>query len=115
MLTQDFCKFLECHLTNAFSYSTDNTVKSLWCDGVLLPWNENVYSKKSVNGKREIMLKAFIGKDGQGGYPVLMKFGKKALSNYARDLDITDCLPKADENDWYEVDPEKNKIIIQLL
>lgn len=115
MLNQDFCKFLECHLTNAFSYSTDNTVKSLWCDGVLLPWNENVYSKKSVNGKREIMLKAFIGKDGQGGYPVLMKFGKKALSNYARDLDITDCLPKADENDWYEVDPEKNKIIIQLL
>ena len=30
-------------------------------------------------------------------------------------LDITECVPKADEGDWYEVDIETNEIIVQLL
>jgi hypothetical protein len=44
-----------------------------------------------------------------------MKFGRKSLSKYARDLDIRDCVPEVDENDWYKIDMETNKIIIQLL
>ena len=115
MLDQDFCNFLEFYLTEAFSYSPDSSVRSLWCDGILLPNNENDYSKKTINDKREIQVKAFIGKDGQGEYSLLMKFGRKSLSKYARDLDIRDCVPEVDENDWYRIDTETNKIIIQLL
>ena len=115
MLNQDFFNFLEFHLTEAFSYSPDISVRRLWCDGILLPWNENDYSKKAINDKREVQVKAYIGNDGQGEYSMLLKFGRKALSKYARDLDITDCVPDADESDWYEIDTEKNKIIIQLL
>lgn len=89
-------------------------MRSLWCDGILLPNDENDYSMKAINDKREVQVKAFIGKNGQGEYSMLIKFGRKSLSKYARDLDITDCVPKADENDWYEIDTEKNKIIIQL-
>ena len=114
MLSQDFCNFLEYHLTKAFACSPDNKIKGFWCDGVLLPWNENDYSKKTINDTREVLFKAFIGKSGQDEYSLLMKFGNKSLSRYARDLDIRDCLPKADESGWYEIDPEKNKIIIQL-
>jgi len=115
MLNQNFLNFLEFHLTKAFSYSPDSSVRSLWCDGTLLPNNENDYSKKTVIDKREIQVKAFIGKDGQGEYSLLMKFGRNSLSKYARDLDITDCIPKAHESDWYAVDTETNKMIIQLL
>src|SRR5688572_8648423 len=115
MLNQDFLNFLEFHLTKAFSYSTDISVRSLWCDGIVLPDNENDYSKKAINDKREVQVKAYIGKDGQGQYSMLMKFGRESLSKYARDLDITDCVPKADEGNWYEIDLEKNKIIIHLL
>ena len=115
MLTQDFCNFLEHHLTKAFSFLSDPAIKSLWCDGVLLPNTENDYSRKSINDKREVQMKAFIGKDGQGEYTMSMKFGSRSLSRYARELDITDCVPNADENDWYEVDVKTNKIIIQLL
>ena len=86
MLDQDFCNFLEYHLSRAFSYSPDDSIRSLWCDGILLPSNENEYSKKTINDKRQVELKAFIGKDGQGEYSMLMKFGRKSLSKYARDL-----------------------------
>lgn len=115
MLNQDFLNFLEFHLTKAFSSSPDISVRSLWCDGIILPDNENDYSKKAINDKREVQVKAYIGKDGQNEYSMLMKFGRKSLSKYARDLDITDCLPNADESNWYEIDPQINKITIQLL
>ena|SRR6185503_4854247 len=114
MLNQDFLNFLEFHLTKAFSHSPDITVKKLWCDGILLPDNENDYSKIAINDKREVQVKAYIGKDGQSEYSMLMKFGRNSLSKYAKGLDITDCLPKVDESDWYEIDPEKNRIIIHL-
>lgn len=113
-MTQDFCKFLEFHLTEAFSFSPESSIRSLWCDGVLLPHNENDYSKKSVNDKREVWMKAFIGKDGQAEYSLLIKFGNRSLSRYARDLDITECVPNIGETGWYEVDLKANKIIIQL-
>ena len=115
MLNQDFFNFLEYHLTNAFSYSTDIIVRSLWCDGILLPSNENHYSKKVVNDNREVMVKAFIGKGGQDEYSMLLKFGRKSLSRYAKDQDMRDCVPEAEKNDWYVIDPKTNKIIIQLL
>ena len=115
MLHKDFCTFLEYHLTKTFSNSNDPLIKELWCDGILLPTNENDYSKKSINENREVTLKAFIGKEGQDEYSMLMKFGNKSLSKYARDLDIKNCVPGIEENSWYEMDVLTKKIIIQLL
>jgi hypothetical protein len=115
MLDNDFCTFLEFHLTKAFSNSNDPSLKGFWCDGVLLPTNENTYSKKSINDTREIMLKVFIGKEGQNEYSMLLKFGNKSLSRYAKDLDIKNCVPEFDENDWYEIDTKTKKIVINLL
>ena len=114
MLDRDFCDFLEYHLTKTFLHSTDANVKGLWCDGVLLPNDENDYSRKSINDKREVWMKAFIGNDGQDEYTLLMRFGNRSLSKYARDLDLTDCIPNADESNWYVIDPKANKITIQL-
>lgn len=115
MLDEDFCEFLEYHLTEMFSHSDDTTVKGFWCDGIILPVNEKDYSKKNVNDNREILLNAFIGKDGQNEYVIVMKLGNKSLSRYARDLDIKDCMPKPEETDWYTIDIMTKKITIQLL
>lgn len=114
MLDKDFCTFLEYHLTKAFSYSNDTLIKHFWCDGILLPNNENEYSKESINGNKEIMLKAFIGKDGQDEYFMLMKFGNKSLSGYAMGLDIKNCVPGVEKDDWYKIDAPTKKIVIQL-
>lgn len=114
MLDNEFCNFLEYQLTSAFENSDDEAVKGFWCDGVILPPNENKYSKKSINDTREVAAIAYMGKSGQEEYQLVIKFGKKAVSRYAGDLDIKDSIPDPKEKGWYIIDPDKKKIVIQL-
>lgn len=114
MLDQNFCSFLEYRLSDVLHASNDKQVKSLWCDGVLLPDSLNEYSKKLVNEKRQVIMKAFIGKDGQDRYELILQFGKKALSQYARDLDIKKCVPSVKNQDWFYVDISNKQVVIQL-
>ena len=57
---------------------------------------------------------AHMGKTGQEEYQLIMQFGRKALSRFARDLDIKDCVPDPETDDWYKIDIEKKQIVIQL-
>lgn len=115
MLDQNFCDYLEYELSQAFSYSTDHIVKKFWCDGILLPSSENDISKKNINDKREVLTTGFVGFDGQERYNVILKFGNKALSRYARDLDIKECIPDTTTSDWYYVDTTQKTLTIRLL
>lgn len=114
MLDNEFCEFLEYEISKAFVYSTNEQVKNFWCDGILLPAFENEYSKKFVNDNRKIIMTAFIGLSGQEKYELTLKFGNKALSNYARDLEISECLPSSENNNWFDIDIERKKILIKL-
>jgi len=114
MLDQDFCEFLEYSLCKAFESSDNEAIKGFWCDGVLLPATAGSYSQKSINDNRWISLKAFIGKEGQSEYELILKFGNKALSRYARNLDIKDCIPAQRKINWFDVNIEKRRIEIQL-
>jgi len=115
MLDKEFCTFLEYHLSRSFKFSGEESTRSIWCDGIALPSDENDYSIKSINDKRHILTRAYLGKDGQEQYTMMILFGNKALSRYARGLDIKNCIPEIEENDWYEIDTTNKKIIIQLL
>ena len=75
---------------------------------------DKYYSQKFVNDNREILLTAFIGKDGQTEYELKLKFGRKALSRYERNLDIQECVPSSDDENCFIIDTEKFKIQIQL-
>lgn len=114
MLDQNFCEYLEFQITKGLSLSTDERLKSFWCDGVLLPDSENEYSKKSVNDKRQIMFTAFVGQTGQDNYELILRFGRKALSRHARDLRIEECVPNSEDNSWLDIDTDNKKIVIQL-
>jgi hypothetical protein len=114
MLDQDFCNFLEYHLSQSFKLSHDATIKNFWCDGITLPANDDLYALKSINDKREVPLKGFLGNEGQEEFSVLMKFGPRSLSKYARGLDIKDCLPAIETGDWYFIDTTSKSMIIQL-
>jgi hypothetical protein len=114
MLDQNFCEFLEYELCKAFKHSDNELIKGYWCDGVLLDQPDSYYSQKFVSNNRQVTLKAFIGKDGQTEYELTMKFGNKALSRYARNLDIKECLPNPDKENWFDIDTKRNKIKIQL-
>ncbi|TWF39582.1 hypothetical protein FHW36_10519 [Chitinophaga polysaccharea] len=114
MLDRDFCEFLEFELCKAFANAENNDIKSLWCDGILLAVTADSYSQKHINDNRQATLKAFIGTDGQSEYDLILKFGNKALSRYARQLDIKHCIPIQHKINWFNIDVEKKKIEIQL-
>lgn len=114
MLNNEFCQFLEYEISKAFSNSSNEELKHFWCDGVLLPTFDTEYSKEFVNKKKKITLTAYLGVTGQDKYNLTIHFGNKALSKYARGLDISECLPKPEEQDWFSVDIEQLKMEIQL-
>jgi hypothetical protein len=113
-INQDFCEFLEFEICNAFEHSDNEQIKGFWCDGVLLSQPESNYSQKYVNDKRQVILKAFIGREGQEEYELTLKFGSKALSRYARNLDIKECMPNPGKQNWFNIDTARNKIEIYL-
>lgn len=114
MLDQDFCEFLEYEICKAIEFSDNDQIKGFWCDGILLNQPDSFYSQKFVNDNRQVILKAFIGKDGQTEYELILKFGNKALSRFARNLDIKECVPNPDKQNWFDIDTKLNKIEIQL-
>lgn len=114
MLDKAFCEFLEYEICRAFEFSDNEKIKGFWCDGVLLNQPDKDYSQKSVNDTRQIKLKAFIGIDGQTEYELTLKFGNRALSRFARNLDIKECIPNTEKPNWFDIDTKKNKIEIQL-
>jgi hypothetical protein len=114
MLDQDFCEFLEYEICKAIELSDNEQINGFWCDGVLLNQSDSSYSQKAVNDDRHVILKAFIGKDGQTEYELILKFGKKALSRFGRNLDIKECVPNPDKQNWFDIDTKRNKIEIQL-
>lgn len=114
MLDKKFCEFLEYEISKAFKNSTNDKVKHFWCDGVLLPSQASEYSRKYVIDNRQIIMTAFIGLSGQDKYELTLKFGKKSLSKYARHLDISECVPNPENNNWLDIDIERQEISIQL-
>ncbi len=113
MLEQDFCDFIEYQICKLLKYAGDEKTKGFWCDGVLPIEPDENYSPKFVNDNRQILLKAYIGKDGQTTYKLIVKFGNKSLSRYTRNLDIKECVP-VDKSNWLFIDIEKKQIEIQL-
>lgn len=114
MLDQDFCDILEYRISDALENISDEDVKGFWCDGVLLSELDNYYSQKFINDNRQVKMKAHVGKDGQTVYSLTLKFGNKSLSRYARSLDIVECIPQTDFENWFKIDTSKKEIEIQL-
>jgi hypothetical protein len=114
MLDQEFCEYLEYEISNAFANTKNEKLKHFWCDGILLPTFESQYSTKFVNDNRKILMTAYLGLDGQNKYELILLFGRKAQSKYARGLDISECVPNPLEDNWLEVDIAKKIIKVQL-
>ena len=71
MLDQKFCDFLEMRLTENFPQSDNISLRGFWCDGILLPDNEQDLSIQTVSHQRAIVMHAFCGFDGQDKIPII--------------------------------------------
>ncbi|MEY3443097.1 MAG: hypothetical protein RLZZ519_1378 [Bacteroidota bacterium] len=114
MLDQDFCSFLEYELCKAFEHSQLGSIRGFWCDGVLLRQPKLADAQKFVNDNRRMSFTAYVGKDGQTEYELILKFGNKALSRFARNLDIRECFPDPQGASWFDIDTKRKRIEIQL-
>lgn len=112
---EDFRTELEYHLSQALENMDEPELRGLWCDGVNEPEIASHLSKKFVNNSKQIVTTAWIGTAGQDTYQLIIKLGKKALSRYARDLDLNECLPSTSTTDWLIVDLKKQTIELQLI
>ena len=110
---EDFCLFLEYHLSGTFANSEQNNIKWLWCDGVMMPF-ENQLSKKYVNDNRKIITKAWIGHDGNNQYEMTIKFGRYSLRRYARGTSLESCVPSEEAMDWINIDVINKTIELML-
>ena len=114
MLDQDFCDYLEYEISKALWNSTNDQKRHFWCDGILLPNDQSEYSPKSINDKRKLSLTANFGIDGQAKYEMILRFGKKSLSRYSRNLDIRECIPNREDDDWITINEQSSLIIVDL-
>ena len=114
MINQDFCAYLEYAITLALANSANDQKKHCWCDGILLPDDQSEYSQKSINDRRKLTLTAHFGVDGQDQCEMILKFGKKSLSLYARNLDLKACIPSRENDDWITIDEHSGSIIVDL-
>ncbi len=111
---EDFCAELEYHLTRTFNQSDDKSLRGFWCDGILMPTNDLQLTKKSINDKRKIVTKAFLGYDGQDEYEMTINFGQYSLRRYAKGTDLSDSLPNEDTMDWVSLDMKSKTIELKL-
>ena len=58
---------------------------------------------------------AYTGKSGQEKYELTLRFGKKALSKYVRDLDIKECIPDIEDEGWFNIDVFNKQVTIQTV
>lgn len=104
---EEFCTRLEYRICHELKKSTDPVLKGFWCDGISWLPNEKQLTKKHVNNKRKIETKAWIGRTGQTEFKAIINFGQKALSKYAKGMDLTDCIPDLEfQAEWIEIDIE---------
>lgn len=115
MINSEFFIFLEYHLTAFFRNNAEKELQSLWCDGVMSDVTQSNDRRGMVTVGKEAFLTAFVGKDGQDKYSLVLKLGNKSLSRIARGLEIKSCIPEIRQTEFYRIDTKKKSIVIQLL
>lgn len=115
MLDNIFCEYLENEICKAIQIYPTNETKDFWCGGVLLSEPFNTYTTDYIIENKQVLLKAYVGKNGQEEYDLILKFGELALSYQAKNMDIINCLPNIELTNWLSIDTNKKTIVIHLI
>lgn len=107
----DLCTILEYHITRILATTDNQSLIGFWCDGVLMP-SENQIVKKKVNDCKKIETTAWSGISGQDQFKLIIHFGKYSLRRYAKGRKLNDCLNESPCN--LKVDTIKKQIELHL-
>jgi len=109
-LNDNFCSYLEYHLSRALKNSDRTDIQRFWCDGVLC----EPISEAKLSRVRRIEAKAWFGTDGQDEYTMAIKFGENALNQYIKGGDLVSTIPSENSMNWIDIDTDKKTIEIRL-
>lgn len=122
MFDGKFCLQLEYVISGAMTKSVDIDWRRYWCDGVLLPDNEEDYLPEKILKKKEVMTKAWIdegrikgGERGQFFYDMRINFGDGSLDKLRMGDGLEECIPETGADSWIVLDRENRTIEIQLI
>lgn len=103
---------LEYHLSKEFKNFRDENVKYFWCDGISL--EENIYTASTIEAKKQIVAKAWIGVDGQDIYTMIIILGKRSFTDYLNETEMGSSLPEGDILNWLTIQPDDKTIEVRL-
>lgn len=110
---EEFCSHLEHKLD--FDELEDERVKGFWCDGIdHFPRDMKSLSKANLEINKQVKTKAWIGKDGQGEYEMIINFGNHSIEKYKQNQSLINCIPDNNFKEWIRIEPEKKEIQIFL-
>tara|TARA_A100000171_G_scaffold51683_1_gene66751 strand:+ start:922 stop:1269 length:348 start_codon:yes stop_codon:yes gene_type:complete len=90
---QSFCSKLEYALTDAFKESNESELKGFWCDGI----QHDEFNTQKLLRDKVIKTTAWIGKDEQMRYDMLIHLGTKSLEKITRNKELDSCIPSSIE------------------
>ncbi len=110
MYTNDFCLFLEFHLSKCLFEETDPEIKGFWCDGV----DYNGETDQQVIGLKRVKTIAYLGKSGQEPYTMIINFGNRSIDALKNRTPLEHCVPEEGRTDWYVIDLDEKEIELFL-
>jgi hypothetical protein len=120
MLDGEFCIALELAITSTLKQSTNVDLKRCWCNGIILPENDTVYSIEQVLKTRQLIAKAWID-EGQGEdeglqylYVMRLNFGEKSVDKLRTGDRLVTCIPLNALIPWLTFDKENKRFDVQL-
>ncbi len=111
---QDFCDYLEYHLTRAFlNAPRANKFECVWCDGMEAPCIRDTSMENFIE-TREIITRAWSGYCGQDIYKMIIRLGDKSWEKCMKGHSLIRCIPSDKSIDWVDLDIDNKSIILQL-
>ena len=115
MITNEFCKKLEIAIQRGLYAHLHKRLNTITTDDIVFDPSDISLTKKFVNDNRYAVLRMYALTGGSSVYNLILLFGNKAASRYARGLHLMDCIPWEFNENNMAVDVEKGEIVIGLL
>ena len=114
-IDERFCGSLERTITEFFRGSADNDIRELWCDGVSVSSHEARGNfRDHLISTREFETTAWIGREVQDEYRLVLRFGNRSIKLISEDGNIVCCIPSTGLTERFEIDLSARVMWIDL-
>ena len=112
-IDQDFLEYLEYKISKLHKRLRPKENFKMWCKDIKIANPENC-SVEYVKDHKQVVLKAFVDKNGRIEFDLYVNFGYQALSSLSKGLDLKSTFPGYKNEELFAIDFENKSISINL-